>query len=128
VNSALPCPEHDARVAAHEARADAEREAARVKAEAEAAMPAAEVHDDRFPGGLRRGDLRVCNCAACGKLLLSRAWHETMVVMLREWAVSTRASVRARAVRLLDTLPPFVAGRVADRPYCREHVEEARVG
>jgi len=51
--------------------------------------------------------LLVCNCATCGRLLLSR----------RCWGMAECARA------FLGEHVPYVAGRVRDRPYCRDCLE-----
>lgn len=52
---------------------------------------------------MRKGDLKLCNCAGCTCELLGEsmlAWYESLCEKQREG------------------LPPVVAGRIHGRPYC----------
>lgn len=49
-------------------------------------------------------DLKMCNCAECGRLLLGsvhRMWRNTLTLKQQ------------------DSYPPLVSGRINGRPYCR---------
>ena len=62
---------------------------------------------------LRRGDLKVCNCCECGKLLTGK-FHAGLY----------GAEVACRVPR--GDVPPLCAGRVDDRPYCDACIRSVR--
>jgi hypothetical protein len=51
------------------------------------------------------GDVKLCNCASCGTTLLSPQHREL-------YQLNKASGIN------LDDLPPFVAGRIKDRPHC----------
>ena len=58
---------------------------------------------------LKFQDMRVCNCADCGRMLLGL--HHAV------WWTQQTAEERAK-------YPPLLAGRIADRPYCASCLAE----
>lgn len=56
-----------------------------------------------------RGDAKLCNCAACGIVLLG---------------ASQRDEYEATPESARESLPELVAGRIRQRPYCAACLEE----
>jgi len=54
----------------------------------------------------RDGDVALCNCAGCNRELLSNRHRAAYELAERQ------------GVAGLTALPPFVSGRIKDRPYC----------
>lgn len=61
----------------------------------------------------RDGDVCLCNCSECGCELLSNRHRE-------QYELAKRLGLD------MSSLPPFVAGRIKDRPYCSKCLRTSR--